>query len=257
MSSRPRTRRTPRSSRARSTRTGCGSAPATSSPALRLLFYFPFLAGLCERLRQAEGTPTMWSRVAWPAAHHSPAAGTASGAFIMGAALVEDRASSRDRVVRDGGDLLRLRRSGAFGGVVLLAAAVVILRTGVLSWWLAQAGTLVGVVAISSTATLVGNDPRDPQRLRVGGVFPLDRGGVREPRSFRTAFALTMVTRQSVRAPSVAFTSCQRNPARSPARLSRSAARFAGQRRCRRGWADVHPTRTCSGASLPLPVTVG
>jgi hypothetical protein len=28
-----------------------------------LLFYFPFFAGLCERLRQAEGAPAIWSRV--------------------------------------------------------------------------------------------------------------------------------------------------------------------------------------------------
>ena len=197
----------------------------------------------------------MWSRVAWPAAHHSPAAGTASGAFIMGAALVEDRASSRDRVVRDGGDLLRLRRSGAFGGVVLLAAAVVILRTVVVA--AAQAWN-PGWRGGDLEHRHAGRErPSRPSTASRGWRISSGSRRVAQPRSFRTAFALTMVTRQSVRAPSVAFTSCQRNPARSPARLSRSAARSAGQRRCRRGWADVHPTRTCSGASLPLPVTVG
>ena len=33
-----------------------------------LLFYFPFFAGFCERLREAEGTPAIWSRVAWAGA---------------------------------------------------------------------------------------------------------------------------------------------------------------------------------------------
>jgi hypothetical protein len=58
-----------------------------------LLFYFPFFAGFCERLREAEGSPAIWSRVAWAGAIISPAAGTASGAFIMGVALLEDGVS--------------------------------------------------------------------------------------------------------------------------------------------------------------------
>ena len=53
-----------------------------------LLFYVPFFAGFCERLRAAEGTPAIWSRVTWGGAILSPAAGTASGAFIVGAALL-------------------------------------------------------------------------------------------------------------------------------------------------------------------------
>lgn len=50
--------------------------------------------------------------------------------------------------------------SGAFGGVVMMSAAVVILRTGVFPQWLGWAGTVIGVAAIASTATLVENDPR-------------------------------------------------------------------------------------------------
>jgi hypothetical protein len=53
-----------------------------------LLFYFPFFAGFCERLQEAEGTPATWSRVTWAGAIISPAAGTTSGASIMGVALL-------------------------------------------------------------------------------------------------------------------------------------------------------------------------
>ena len=53
-----------------------------------LLFYFPFFAGLCERLRAAEGAPAIWSRVAWAGAIMSPAAGTIAGSLIVGAALL-------------------------------------------------------------------------------------------------------------------------------------------------------------------------
>lgn len=54
-----------------------------------LLFYIPFFARFCERLRAAEGTPAIWSRVTWGSAILSPAAGTVSGTFIVGAALLE------------------------------------------------------------------------------------------------------------------------------------------------------------------------
>lgn len=49
-----------------------------------LLFYLPFFAGLCERLREAEGVPALGSRVAWAGALLSPAAGSVAGAFRRG-----------------------------------------------------------------------------------------------------------------------------------------------------------------------------
>jgi hypothetical protein len=47
-----------------------------------LLFYFPFFAGLCEKLREAEGTPAIWTRVVWAGAIMSPAAGTLAGGSL-------------------------------------------------------------------------------------------------------------------------------------------------------------------------------
>jgi hypothetical protein len=62
-----------------------------------LFFYIPFFAGLCERLRGAEGSPAIWSRVAWGGAILSPAAGTTSGAFIVGSALLGNAVSPESR----------------------------------------------------------------------------------------------------------------------------------------------------------------
>jgi hypothetical protein len=125
-----------------------------------LLFYFPFFAGFCERLREAEGSPAIWSRVAWAGAIISPAAGTASGAFIMGVALLEGGVSPEVASFAMAANLYAYVVSGAFGGVVMTSAAVVILRTGVFPRWLGWTGAVIGVAAISSTAALVENDPQ-------------------------------------------------------------------------------------------------
>jgi hypothetical protein len=125
-----------------------------------LVFYFPFFAGLCERLRHAEGSPAIWSRVAWAGAIISPAAGTASGAFIIGAALLEADVSPEAALFATAANFYAYVVSGAFGGVVALAAALVILRTGAFARWLGWAGALIGAAAIASTATLVENDPQ-------------------------------------------------------------------------------------------------
>jgi len=124
-----------------------------------LFFYFPFFAGLCERLRAAEGTPAIWSRVAWAGAIMSPAAGTIAGSLIVGAALLGG--SVAPDVARFGaaGHFYAYVVSGALSGVVMIGAAVVILRTHVFSRWLGWAGALVGLAAIGGSAALVENDP--------------------------------------------------------------------------------------------------
>lgn len=124
-----------------------------------LLFYFPFYAGFCERLRQAEGVPATWSRVAWAGAIMSPAAGTASGSFIVSAALLGSRVSPEAAAFGAAGSFYAYVVSGALSGIVMVAAAIVILRTGVFSRWVGWAGVLVGSAAILGSAALVENTP--------------------------------------------------------------------------------------------------
>lgn len=124
-----------------------------------LLFYFPFYAGLCEKLRQAEGSPAIWSRVAWAGAIMSPAAGTVSGSFIVGAALLGSRVSPEAAALSAAGSFYAYVVSGALSGIVMIAAAMVILRSGVFPRWLGWWGALVGLAAILGCAALVENDP--------------------------------------------------------------------------------------------------
>jgi hypothetical protein len=124
-----------------------------------LLFYFPFFAGLCERLRQAEGPPAVWSRVAWAGAIMSPAAGVAAGSFIVGAALLERGVSPEIAAFAAAANFYAYVVSGALSGVVMIGAAVVILRIGVFPRWLGWAGASVGLTAVAGSAAIVENDP--------------------------------------------------------------------------------------------------
>jgi hypothetical protein len=127
-----------------------------------LLFYVPFFAGLCERLRAAEGSPAIWSRVTWGGAILSPAAGTTSGAFIMGAALLENTVSPDVARFAAASTFYAFVVSGALSGIAMLGASVVVLRTGVLARWLGWSGALIAAVAILGSAAIVENDPAGP-----------------------------------------------------------------------------------------------
>ena len=124
-----------------------------------LLFYFPFFAGFCERLREAEGTPAIWSRVAWAGAIMSPAAGTTSGSFIVGTALLGGGVSSDTAAFGAAGSFYAYVVSGALSAIVMIGAAVVIIRTGVFWRWLGWAGASIGLAAIGGAAALVENNP--------------------------------------------------------------------------------------------------
>jgi hypothetical protein len=124
-----------------------------------LLFYFPFFAGLCECLRQAEGTPAIWSRVAWAGAIMSPAAGTTSGAFIVALALVGGRASPDVAALAAAAGYYAFVVSGAVSGVVTGGAAIVILRTGVFPGWLGWSAATASAIAVAGCAAVVERDP--------------------------------------------------------------------------------------------------
>jgi hypothetical protein len=124
-----------------------------------LLFYFPFFAGFCERLREAEGHPAIWSRVAWAGAIMSPAAGTASGSFMVGAALLGGQVSPDVAAFAVAASFYAYVVSGALAGIVMIGAAVVILRTRVFAQWLGWAAALVGTMAIVGSAALTESNP--------------------------------------------------------------------------------------------------
>ena len=124
-----------------------------------LLFYVPFFAGLCERLRAAEGTPAIWSRVTWAGAILSPAAGTTSGAFIVGAALLENTVAPDVARFAIASNFYAFVVSGALTAIAMTGAALVILRTGVFPRWLGWAGALIAAAAILGSAAIVENDP--------------------------------------------------------------------------------------------------
>ena len=124
-----------------------------------LLFYVPFFAGLCERLRAAEGAPAIWSRVCWAGAILSPAAGTTSGAFIVGAALLEDTVSPDVARFAIASNFYAFVVSGALSGIAMTGAALVILRTDVFPRWLGWAGAAIAAAAFLGSAAIVENDP--------------------------------------------------------------------------------------------------
>lgn len=124
-----------------------------------LLFYFPFYAGFCEKLQAAEGKPALWTRVTWAGAIMSPAAGTIAGAFIIGEALMGGGLSAEAAPYGVAANFYAYTVSGAYGGVAMLGAAVIIRRTAVFSRWLGWAGLVIGLAAVTSVFAIVENDP--------------------------------------------------------------------------------------------------
>jgi hypothetical protein len=124
-----------------------------------LLFWFPFFTGLYARLRDAEGKPAIWSQVMWAGAIISPVAGTAAGTCIMAAALLEDGVSPDVAAFALTAFVYAYTVSGAYSGVAMIGAAVVIIRTSVLPRWLGWTAAVSGVAAITGTVALVEDDP--------------------------------------------------------------------------------------------------
>lgn len=133
-----------------------------------LLFWLPFFAGFCGKLRNAESAPAIWSKVAWAGAIMCPVIGTIGGSFIMGVALLGDNASAEVSVYGVTAFFYSYTVSGAFAGVIMLSSSIVILQTSVFSRWLGWSGLTIGLAAIGSLGALVENDP--------GGFFALLNG---------------------------------------------------------------------------------
>lgn len=125
-----------------------------------LLFYFPFFAGLYERLKEAEGNPAIWSNVTWSAAIMSPAVGCIAGSFIVSAAFLGQTVSVEVARIALSANFYAYTVSGAFGGVALISASRIILKTDVFKHWLGWTALVVGIAAIASTAAIVENNPQ-------------------------------------------------------------------------------------------------
>jgi hypothetical protein len=89
----------------------------------------------------------------------SPAAGTTSGSFIVALALVGGRVSPDVAAFAAAARFYAFVVSGAVNGVVLMGAAVLILRTGVFPLWLGWMAAIVGLAAITGCAAIVENNP--------------------------------------------------------------------------------------------------
>lgn len=124
-----------------------------------LLFYFPFFAGFCERLLEAEGKPALWTKVTWAGAIMSPAVGTIAGSYLTGAALLDGNASADVSIFSISSNFYAYVVAGAFGGITMTSAALIILKTGIFSRWLGWTGLITGVTAIVSTGTFLENNP--------------------------------------------------------------------------------------------------
>ncbi len=125
-----------------------------------LLFYFPFFAGFCEILKKAEGKPAIWTRVTWAGAIMSPAAGTIAGAFIMGIALLNGNTSEELSQFCMASNFYSYTVSGAYGGIAMIGAAIIIFKTGVFKRWLGWSGLVIGLAAIISVGTFIENNPQ-------------------------------------------------------------------------------------------------
>lgn len=99
----------------------------------------------------------------WGDAILSPATGTASGAYIVGGALLGNTVSPDVAAFAAASHFYAFVVSGALSGIAMMGAAVVILRTAVFLRWLGWAGASIAVAAIPGPAAIVENNP--------GGLF--------------------------------------------------------------------------------------
>jgi hypothetical protein len=89
----------------------------------------------------------------------SPAIGTIAGAFITSLAMLGGDVTPSVAQYGMAANFYAYTVSGAFGGLAMTAASLIIIRTGVFARWTGWAGMITGIAAILSIATLLQNDP--------------------------------------------------------------------------------------------------
>lgn len=124
-----------------------------------IFFYFPFLIGLYTALRSAESDPPLMSRVALAGGIGFPVAGLAAGISQTGLALLEGDVSADVASMAAAASFHGFAATGAFTAIIMGAAALVIVRTGVFWAWLGWLGGLLAIAGIVGAATAIENDP--------------------------------------------------------------------------------------------------
>jgi hypothetical protein len=124
-----------------------------------ILFYFPFLVGLYAKLRAAEGEPSIFSRVALIGGILFPVAGLVSGISIAALALLEGEVSAEVASFAAATSYHAFVGANALQAILLGAAAIVIIRTGVLWNWLGWLAGALALAAIVASASSIENNP--------------------------------------------------------------------------------------------------
>jgi hypothetical protein len=124
-----------------------------------ILFYFPFLTGLYARLRNAEGDPAVFSRVFLVGGVLFPVAGLAGGISLAGLALLDGDVSPDVAALASATATHGFVASSALIAVLLIGAAVVILRTRAFWTWLGWLAALIALAGIVGSASSIEKDP--------------------------------------------------------------------------------------------------
>ncbi len=131
--------------------------------ALAFIFLFvPFISSLSGLLGRAEGNPAVWSRVVFAAGVVLLALGGASASFRVALAFEADQTDDSVLLTLMNLDYVAFAALPIVAGLFVLAASLVILKTGVLWRWLGWLGLPIAVVAVISGLATFDTDPFGP-----------------------------------------------------------------------------------------------
>ena len=131
--------------------------------ALAFVFFFlPFVSTLSGLLGRAEGNPAIWSRVVFAAGVVLLAFGGASASFRVALAFEADKTNDSVLLTLMSLDYVAFAALPIVAGLFVLAASLVILKTGVLWRWLGWLGLPIAVVAAISGLATFDTDPFGP-----------------------------------------------------------------------------------------------
>jgi uncharacterized protein YneF (UPF0154 family) len=141
-----------------------------------VIFYLPYVIALRWFLGSAEGTPAIWSWMAFAGGALSVMLGFVSGIFWSALALgLEDNPGLDDSTIRLMMDLNAVSFAGTMMAIALFvgSAGFVILRTGVLWRWLGGLGLLTAVLLLIGAAWPIEGDDEGTLAIAYYAGLPL------------------------------------------------------------------------------------